>query len=260
MSEAGKARKPIYVEVQDYLLELINGPDYGPGDRIPSERTLADALGINRMTVRKAIDRLVDRNLLERNGTSGTRVPLVPATRPAELRPKRGVTRLIRQAQGEAGSRLLHFAEEPASESLAQRLRLAPGSAVVMIRRLRSFGETPFCVETSYLPAELVPDLLAEDLMAGQALHDMLAERYGLAFSADEREISVGAATELEARQLGLVAGAPTLMLRLVTHDEHGRPVDYTVSVNHPDHVVFRSSGTAQVEQAAEMASEREAG
>jgi DNA-binding GntR family transcriptional regulator len=69
-----KGVKPIYVEVQDYLLDLIGAPDYGPGDRIPSERTLADALGINRMTVRKAIDRLVERKVLERNGTSGTRI------------------------------------------------------------------------------------------------------------------------------------------------------------------------------------------
>ncbi|SIQ45953.1 MULTISPECIES: GntR family transcriptional regulator [unclassified Bosea (in: a-proteobacteria)] len=243
MPEAAKARKPIYVEVQDYVLDLINGPDYGPGDRIPSERALADTLGFNRMTVRKAIDRLVERNVLERNGTSGTRVPLVQVTRPIEVRSTLGITRLIRNAGGNPGTRLLHFAEEPASPSVAQRLCVAPGTALVMFRRLRSVNDEPFCIETSWLPAERVPSLVAEDLIAGQSLYDLLRERYRLTVTADQREISVGTATELEARQLALKTGAPTLVLRLVAHDADGRPIEYMKSVNHPHHVVFRSSG-----------------
>lgn len=259
MPEAAKARKPIYVEVQDYVLDLINGPDYGPGDRIPSERALADTLGFNRMTVRKAIDRLVERNVLERNGTSGTRVPLVQVTRPIELRSTLGITRLIRNAGGNPGTRLLHFAEEPASQSVAQRLGVPPGTALVMFRRLRSVNDEPFCIETSWLPAERVPSLVAEDLIAGQSLYDLLRERYRLTVTADQREISVGTATELEARQLALKTGAPTLVLRLVAHDADGRPIEYMKSVNHPHHVVFRSGGSADG-RSAEAGAERGTG
>lgn len=252
MSDPGNARKPIYVEVQDFLLDLINGPDYGPGDRIPSERALADTLGINRMTVRKAIDRLVDRHVLERNGTIGTRVPLVQVTRPVELRPSLGITRLVRHAGANPGTRLLHFAEEPANDSVARRLAVPTGTTLVMVRRLRSVNDEPFCLETSYLPAERVPRLVAEDLIAGPSLHDLLRERYGLAIAMDEREISVGTATEMEARQLALKPGSPTLVLRLVAHDAEGRPIEYMKSVNHPNHVVFRSSGAPQAEHAPE--------
>jgi GntR family transcriptional regulator len=259
MPETANARKPIYVAVQDYVLDLINGPDYGPGDRIPSERALADTLGFNRMTVRKAIDRLVERNVLERNGTSGTRVPLIQVTRPIEVRSTLGIARLIRNAGGNPGTRLLHFAEEPASQSVAQRLGVPVGTPLVMARRLRSINDEPFCIETSWLPAARVPGLVAEDLVAGQSLYDLLRERYGLGVTADEREISVGTATELEARQLALKTGAPTLVLRLVAHDANGRPIEYMKSVNHPHHVVFRSGGTPD-ERAAEAGGERETG
>ncbi|WP_173046094.1 GntR family transcriptional regulator [Bosea sp. ANAM02] len=234
--------KPIYVEVQDYLLDLIGGPDYGPGDRIPSERTLADALGINRMTVRKAIDRLVERNVLERNGTSGTRIPLVQVSRPIDASASLGITRIIRNAGGEPGSKLLHFGEEGASESIAQRLELAPGSTLIMARRLRSVNDEAFCIETSYLPAGSVPGLSAEDLVSGQSLYELLRQRYGIEISIRDREISVGTATEQEARLLALAPGSPTLVLRIVARDGEGRPVEYMRSVNHPHHVVFRSS------------------
>ena len=56
----------MYRAIQEHLRALIAGPDYGPGDRVPSERTLAEQLGANRMTVRKAIDGLVAQGLLAR--------------------------------------------------------------------------------------------------------------------------------------------------------------------------------------------------
>jgi GntR family transcriptional regulator len=242
MREPAKRAKPIYVEVQDYLLDLVAGPDYGPGDRVPSERALADTLGINRMTVRKAIDKLVDRNVLERNGTSGTRVPLVQVTRPIEVQSSLGITRIIRNAGGNPGNKLLHFGEETATDSIARRLDIAAGADLIMFRRLRSVNDEPFCIETSYLPATRFPGLVAEDLVAGQSLYGLLRERYGVEASAREREIGVGTATDLEARLLLIKPGSPTLLLRLVARDGEGRPIEYMRSVNHPHHVVFRNS------------------
>lgn len=242
MQDPVKRAKPIYVEVQDYLLDLINGPDYGPGDRVPSERALADTLGINRMTVRKAIDKLVDRNVLERNGTSGTRVPLVQVTRPIEIRASLGITRIIRNAGGNPGTKLLHFGEEQATESIAQRLALKPGAQLIMFRRLRTVNDEPFCIETSYLPAGRFAGLSAEDLVSGQSLYELLLHRYKVEARARDREIGVGIATDMEARLLALKPGAPTLVLRLVARDGDGAPVEYMKSVNHPHHVVFRNS------------------
>jgi GntR family transcriptional regulator len=242
MSKPLKRVKPIYVEAQDYILDLIGGPDYGPGDRIPSERTLADTLGINRMTVRKAIDRLVERNVLERNGTSGTRIPLVQVSRPIDAPASLGITRIIRNAGGEPGSKLLHFGEEGASESVARRLEVPPGSELIMARRLRSVNDEAFCIETSYLPAQRVPGLSAEDLLGGQSLYELLRQRYDIEISIRDREISVGTATEREAQLLALAPGSPTLVLRIVARDGDGRPIEYMRSINHPHHVVFRSA------------------
>jgi GntR family transcriptional regulator len=241
---AERRRKPVYIAIQDYILDLVNGPDYGPGDKVPSERALADQLGANRMTVRKAIDRLVDRGVLERNGTSGTRIPLPRVARPIDVRESLGITRIIRNAGGTPGNRLLHFGEQAAPDSVAARLQIAPGSATLLIRRLWTVSETPFCIETTYLPADRFPDLHAEDLMAGQSLYGLLDQRYGVHAAVADREISVGSCTQLEARLLALEAGSAALVLRVVAHDERGRPVEYTKSVNNPHLVVFRTAAS----------------
>lgn len=234
--------KPVYVRIQDYLIDLINGPDYGPGDRIPSERTLAETLGVNRMTVRKAIDKLVERGALERNSTSGTRIPAPEVARPIDAPPAGGIARIVLAGGGHPGNKLLHFGEATATESIAQRLKVPVGTALLMCRRLWTVNDIPFCIETSWLPAERFPDLVAEDLVAGQSLYGLMRARYGVEARTAEREISAGPAAELEARLLGLEPASPTLVMRLVARDAEGRPVEYMKSVNHPAHVVFRAA------------------
>lgn len=240
----GRRAAPLYRQVEDYVLNLVGGPDYAPGDRIPSERMLAETLGVNRMTVRKAIDRLVGRKLLERNGTSGTRLPLPQVARPIDMRSSLGlgITRIIRDAGGAPGNRLLHFGEAHASESVARRLEVPVGAELLMFRRLWTVDGEPFCIETSYLPAARFPDLMAEHLVAGQSLYAFLSERYGVTTASTDREIAVGQPTETEARLMKLDRADPVLVLRLVARDPGGRPFEYMKSANHPHHVVFRTT------------------
>ena len=238
---SAKRARPLYLQVEDHVLNLISGPDYAPGDRVPSERMLAEQLGINRMTVRKAMDRLVERHVLERNGTSGTRLPRPHIARPIDVRASHGITRIIRDAGGKPGNRLLHFGDARATENIAQRLDIPVDSELVMLRRLWTVNALPFCVETTYLPAARFPNLIAEDLIAGQSLYSFLSEKYGIKAHAMDREISVGTPTDIESRMLNLGKGDVTFVLRLVARDRSGKPFEYTKSANHPHHVVFRT-------------------
>lgn len=237
----GKA-VPAYRAIQDYLMELIKSEDYGPGDRIPSERDLAEQLGKNRMTVRKAIDGLVLMGQLERNSTSGTRIPLPQVTRPINARNSLGITRIIQSGGGVPGNKLLHFELTRAGAQVAQHLQIAEGSEIVMFRRLWTVNDTPCCIETSHLPADIVPGLAAEDLMAGQSLYGLLKSRYDIGTVTGERQIGVASCSEMEARLLGLPVGSACLLLRLEVYDVDGRPVEYMRSVNHPQLVMFKTS------------------
>ena len=241
-----QSRVPVYLQAQQFIEELIDGADYGPGDHIPSERALAEQLKINRMTVRKAIDRLVLAGRLERNSTSGTRIPtprLLRSVEPAQN--SRSLARVIQLSGGTPSNRLLHFQLSTAQDSIAGHLAIPVGSSVVVIRRLWRVDETPICVETSYIPAEYVPGMDAEDLTAGQSLYSLLSERYGIVTGASTRTISVHTPTKMEAEALMLPDHSATLLLRLVVSDAKGRPIEYMHSVNHPIHVNFTTTDQA---------------
>ena len=63
---------PLYQQLQRGIREAIEKRILGPDDALPSERQLAEDLGISRITVRKAIDGLVTEGLLSRRRGAGT--------------------------------------------------------------------------------------------------------------------------------------------------------------------------------------------
>ena len=232
----------LYERAQQHVIEMIEGPDYAAGDRIPSERELAERYRISRMTMRKAIDKLVARGLLERRGTSGTYIPVPVIRRPITGHMfSHGISEIVRACGGVPGSRLLFFEQHEAHSRVAERLNIRTGDPLIVIRRLRTVNDLPFCVETTHLPQARVPGLAADDLFGRQSLYALLASRYGIEMGGGHGTISVSAATTQEAELLGLRSDSPALIFRAVANDRQDRPVEYLTSVNHPLRVVFET-------------------
>jgi GntR family transcriptional regulator len=235
----------LYQQVEATLKEMIEGLVYSPGDQIPSERELADQLGVSRMTVRRAVENLVRRGLLERRSTSGTYVRRPQVYRRVGKDIAVGITQLLQEEGAQAGSKLLSFETILAPLKIAEKLHIRLGVPVIVIRRLRTANGQPFCVETSYLPAELLPGLSADDLIDPHAsLYRILFERYGIRLVKNNETLKLSYATHDEATLLGLKVGDPVLLLRSVVLDPNDRPVEYLVSVNHPERVIFQAVST----------------
>lgn len=232
----------IHERAQHYILDLINGPGYSAGDRIPSERELCERTGISRMTIRKAIGNLVALGVLERRATSGTFIPEPVIRRPISSSMfVHGITEIVRHCGGEPGSRMLVFEENTADERVARRLRIRHGAPLFVMRRLRFVNDLPFCIETTHLDAERVPDLTADDLLGQKSLYELLADRYGIRMRGGQGTIGVSTASRVEAQQLGLGRDASVLLFQAVSFDVDGRPMEYLNSLNHPQRVVFET-------------------
>jgi GntR family transcriptional regulator len=231
----------VHLRVRRSIMTMINADGASAGDRIPSERVLAETLGASRMTVRKAVDQLVLDGLLLRDSTSGTRIAPIQVVRPINTDRPRGLSRIIDRSGGAPGSRLLAFRIEPADRHVAARLVIVEGEAIVFLRRLRSIDDRPFCVETSYLPAARVKGLVEGDLIGGQSLGTLLKLRYGIALAEVDRLIKVARMPGDDAQLLGLPADTALLVQHSLMRDREGAAVEYTISANHPDRVVFKS-------------------
>jgi len=67
-------RIPIYLEIAQSLKEQILNGDYAPGDLLPSERILCEMMSVERATVRRSLDVLVQQGFITKIAGLGTRV------------------------------------------------------------------------------------------------------------------------------------------------------------------------------------------
>ena len=181
------------------------------GDRLPSERELAERLGAARMTVRHAMDALVAEGLLERRHGSGTY--LLP----------RPVVRFLGLTSFTQDMRERGLEELEADEELATRLRVDAGTAVLRFSRLRTGDGRPMAVETTEIARAVVPSLGPADL--GGSLYELLARRYGIVPASAAVTIGAESPDAATARLLDLGPGAACLRMRMVDSDARGRVV-----------------------------------
>jgi GntR family transcriptional regulator len=66
------AEIPLYGKVEEVLASEIGRGDLKPGDRLPSEDELLARFGVSRITVRRAIQNLIQRGTLEIRRNLGT--------------------------------------------------------------------------------------------------------------------------------------------------------------------------------------------
>src|SRR5215831_3323874 len=163
--------QPLYQQLQRAIREAIENHVLSPDDALPAERQIAADLSISRITVRKAIDGLVEEGLLVRRQGSGNFVASRIEKNFAKLT---SFSEDMRSRGRTPRSVWLKRAEGLVTPEEAFTLRLSPGTPVFRFHRLRFADETPMCLEFATIVASALPSLEA----VGTSLYEAL-ERAG---------------------------------------------------------------------------------
>lgn len=189
--------------------------------------------------MRKAIDRLVQMGVLERRGTSGTYLPDHLFDRPVSEHVSYSISEVVEKAGHVPGSKLLYFERNVADETVASKLEIEVGDPIISIQRQRTVDGIPVCIESSRIPARLVPGLSAEDVMENKSLYAHFRDVFQLQLHNKASTIGIQRLAETEADFLGLPPGTSVLILEAVIVTGDGAPFEHLRSLNHPDHVSF---------------------
>ena len=162
-----KSAQPLYQQLQRALRGAIENRVIGPDDALPPERDLAEMLNVSRITVRKAIDELVEDGLLIRKQGSGTFVSNRVEKNFAKLtsfsedmRARGRVPRSVWMNRA-AGT-------VTPEESLA--LRSSPGTPVLRFHRIRYADDAPMAIEYATVIASCLPSLESVESSLYEAL------------------------------------------------------------------------------------------
>lgn len=228
---------PFYQQLKDILLESIREDALQPGDRLPSERELGERLGVSRLTVRRALNDLINAGWLFTQPGKGTYV------RDAKL--EQGIQQLVglsedMKRRGYAvTSQVLQVTVLPASGKTAKTMKLAPQEEVVLLERLRSVDGQPLSIERSYLNHKLCPGIAQHDLTT--SLYRILRENYGLNIPKAEQTYEAVTAGRRESQLLGIPEGAPLLLSERVAYTDTGGVIEYGVAWYRGDRYKFHA-------------------
>lgn len=149
---------PLYKQLQRALRQAIARGQLGAEDALPPERQLAAALGISRITVRKALDGLADEGLLVRRQGAGN---FVGARMEKNFARLTSFSEDMRSRGRQPSSRWLQRAEGEVTPDEALRLALGPGTKVYRFSRLRLADGQPTALEYCTVVAGALPSLNA---------------------------------------------------------------------------------------------------
>ncbi|MBY6035074.1 GntR family transcriptional regulator [Fictibacillus nanhaiensis] len=225
---------PLYYQIEEAIKQKIEKGDWEPGSMISSEREFAENYEVSRMTVRQAINNLVNDGYLTRSKGKGTFVSskkieqkLLGLTSFTEDMKSRGL---------EPASKLVSFQKIQANHKLAKSLEIQPSEEVYEIKRVRLADDVPMAIETTFVPVQLL-DLQEIHLKKGSLYSHVENAGFYIDYATQSLEASI--AREAESEILEIAKGAPVLLIQRQTYLTTGKPLEIVHSVYRGDRYKF---------------------
>lgn len=223
---------PLYYQVKENLMEKITNKYFVVGDLIPSETDLQETYKVSRITIRRAIQELVQEGYLTTQQGKGTFVSKPKASQELNLISSWAETMISLGMQPHTEN--ISFTEEAVPANVAKALNLHPGDMVYKLYRIRFVNNEPICLMTNYLIPSIVPGILEKELI-GESLYETLEKGYNIVLNSAEEVVEAKAAKEKEAKLLQIKKGAPLLLATRVTYDINNHPIELVTTLTRGD-------------------------
>ena len=218
---------PLWRQIAQALEGAIAAGEHEPEARLPSESALSARFGVNRHTVRRALEALERGGLIRTEQGRGSFVAGAVLDYPLHGRTRFFDT--VRAQRREPAGRILHLGPIPAPDAVAEALGLAPGAPVLRVQRLGLADGRPLVIGLHHLPLPRFAAAAAALRMAPSITAALAA--CGLAdYRRARTRISARLPTAEEAHRLGQSRAHPVLASEALNIDPEGRPVDFTLA------------------------------
>jgi len=158
---------PLYQQLQRVLRNAIEKRLVAPDDALPPERDMAEELSVSRITVRKAIDGLVEEGLLVKRQGAGTFVCARVEKNFAKLT---SFSEDMRARGRKPRSVWLTKAAGTVTPEESLTLRSSPGTPVFRFHRIRYADDAPMAIEYATVLADCLPSVDAVESSLYEAL------------------------------------------------------------------------------------------
>jgi GntR family transcriptional regulator len=215
---------PLYAKIESVLADEINSGSLAAGDQLPTEDELIARFEVSRITVRRAIQDLVGRGLVEIRRGKGTFVAAPKISQ--ELTELTGFVEDMQALGRKPTARLVDKKIVAADKSVATHLALTTGTRVVRILRVRLADGVPMSLDETYLPLEIGKKIVTNNLKL-EPIFSLLEKKYNIPLIEADYKLEAVAADASVSAALGVTAGSPIFRIERTSYTAGLKPVDY---------------------------------
>lgn len=216
----------LYLQVKEILKERIINGQYPKNTLIPSEPELEQEFEVSKITIRRAVEQLVQEGYVEKKSGIGTTVLANQAV--SKLSKGQRFSEYLIGEGYRLGKRLINVTKVNNSEPPIDALG---GASAYCVERLYTLNDQPYIHFRHYLPGAIsLPD--GPDGFEN-SLYDILY-REGIRFFNFKDEFGVSV-PELAIAEMLEIAPQPLLQRERFSYDQRNQLVEYSVAYYHTE-------------------------
>ena len=229
---------PKYIQISNWLTEMIQKGRYGVHDKLPSESKLSELFRVNRNTVRQAISDLVAKGLVQKKNGIGSFVlsqPFQPVK--YTLQHISSFTDDMMRMDIVPQTKLIRKSVIEAPPDVAEKLMLGKEKLVILTERLRLGNRIPLVIERSYLPHKEYKGILKMRLTG--SLYHLLTKRFHVNLHRSIQTFRAFALSGKDAKLLGVPPKSPGIFLESIIYDSKNIPIEVLHAFHRGDKYIF---------------------
>lgn len=235
---------PLYYQVATDIKSKIEEGKLIPGEKLPTENKLSDEYQVSRVTVRNALNALVESDVVEHQENKGYYVKKLGKS---FATPNKGhsLHRYLEEQGFKTYSKILSMQVISCEGRMKKIFNLEDGDTLIKFNRVRYVENQPFALETNYLPFKIFEGIDFSAVEEG-SLVKVMEDQFHVQIAYSTQKLKPKFPTQEEKQILELTSNGPLLYIRSKLVDTQEELLKYGEVLFRTDVVEYSFTWTAK--------------
>ncbi|MGL4374655.1 MAG: GntR family transcriptional regulator [Turicibacter sp.] len=229
--DRSKDSKPLYLQIKDILKHKIINNEYNVGSTIPSENDLEEMFGVSRMTIRQAVNELVNEGLLKKERGRGKGTVVLSNAIADRLSTVKSFTQKMQEQGFVLKNKQINISLITPDTTVAAALNIDPDEKVLCLSRIRMVNNDIIMYTISYVPSSFN---LPFDAELYGSLYQLLSQQ-NIQISHAEEYIEAMLSNDEISAALEIPLNDAVLKRTRISKDQYNRNIEYTTTFYRSD-------------------------